>query len=199
MARPREFDYDQVILKITEVFWAKGFKATSLDNITSATGLNKGSLYASFGNKEAIFRVALRRYVGEGPFKKIREEVPHLDSLDVLVRLYAKLISEAGVSKLGRRGCLAFNSGVEVGHQNTKLSQFVVKEVDRLESFFHELIGEAVDESVLPRKLDVKKAAFRAFAAAFAIREMAKFRPDREMLAEIANSALASLGTERRV
>lgn len=199
MGRPREFDYDQVVSKVTDLFWANGFHSTSLDDITAATGLNKGSLYSSFGNKEALFRIALRKYVGDGPFEKLRQNEKRPDPIHLLVLLYRKLISEAQVSKLGKRGCLAFNSSLEFGNQNTKLSRFVLEEVERLESFFHQLIEEAQEAELLPGNLDVRKAAFRAFAAAFTIREMAKFRPDRELLEEVANTALGSLGTERRV
>jgi len=199
MGRPREFNYEQVVTRVSEVFWSKGFQATSLDDITTATGLNKGSLYSSFGNKEALFRLALRKYVGDGPFEGFRAEEISPDPVNALVLLYRKLINESQVTKLGKRGCLAFNSGIEFGNQNTKLSRFVVEEVERIEAFFHDLIAEAIEIGALSKKLDIRKTAFRAFAAAFTIREMAKFRPDRDLLAEIANAALASLGTDRRV
>lgn len=199
MGRPREFDYEHVVSKVTEVFWAKGFQGTSLDDITSVTGLNKGSIYSSFGNKEALFRLALRRYIGDGPFNRFRTDEISPDPVNTLVLLYRKLINESQTAKLGKRGCLAFNSGLEFGNHNTKLSRFVIEEVDRLESFFRELVEEAKATGALPKSLDVRKAAFRAFAAAFTIREIAKFRPERDLLAEIANTTLASLGTERRV
>lgn len=199
MARPREFDYDHVVSKVTDLFWEKGFHSTSLDDIMTTTGLNKGSLYASFGNKETLFRIALKKYIGDGPFEKFRQSDRSPDPIHLLVLLYRKLISETQLSKLGKRGCFAFNSGLEFGNQGTKLSRFVLSEVGRLESFFHQLIEEAQESTFLPKTLDVRKAAFRAFAAAFTIREMAKFRPDRQLLEEIANTALASLGTEQRV
>lgn len=200
MGRPREFDYDAVILKVTKLFWKKGFRATSLSDLTRVTGLNKESLYSSFGNKEAIFRLALGRYIGNGPFEKLAVNGTHqADPIEMLVLLYRKLISDSQMKRLGKRGCLAFNSGLEFSNQSTRLSKFVMKEVDRLESFFRDLLKLARKEKLLPRGLNIRKAAFRAFAAAFTIREMAKFKSDRKLLAEIANSALIYLGTNRRV
>lgn len=199
MGRPREFDYDTVVSKVTEQFWEKGFRATSMDDLTRVTGLNKGSLYSSFGNKEALFRLALRRYIGNGPFEKLGTGGTQVNPIDTLLLLYRKLIGEAQTAKLGKRGCLAFNSGLEFGNQSTRLSKFVLEEVGRLESFFKDLIEQAHKERMLPRGIDCGKAAFRAFAAAFTIREIAKFRPDWELLSEIANSALVSLGTDKRV
>ena len=62
MARPRSFDPDDVLDVAREVFWRKGFQATSLDEITAASGIAKPSLYAAFGDKDALFLRVLDRY-----------------------------------------------------------------------------------------------------------------------------------------
>src|ERR1700760_1325031 len=62
MARPRSFDPDHVLDLARDVFWKNGFQGTSLDDITAATGLTKPSLYAAFGDKNALFLTILERY-----------------------------------------------------------------------------------------------------------------------------------------
>lgn len=62
MARPRSFDPDDVLEIARQVFWQKGFQATSLDEITAASGIAKPSLYAAFGDKHALFLRVLDRY-----------------------------------------------------------------------------------------------------------------------------------------
>lgn len=64
MARPRSFDPDAVLGAALELFWTKGYRATSFDDITRATGINKPSLYAAFGDKPALFARVLARYHG---------------------------------------------------------------------------------------------------------------------------------------
>ena len=61
--RPREFDIDQALDQALQVFWRKGFDGASLPDLTRAMGINRPSLYAAFGNKEALFRKAIDRYV----------------------------------------------------------------------------------------------------------------------------------------
>jgi AcrR family transcriptional regulator len=62
LGRPRAFDKDQALDKALHVFWAKGYEGTSVADLTEAMGINPPSLYAAFGNKEALFRLALQRY-----------------------------------------------------------------------------------------------------------------------------------------
>ena len=65
VGRPRAFDADLALDRALEVFWRKGYEATSLTDLTDAMDINKPSLYAAFGNKEALFRKAVDRYESE--------------------------------------------------------------------------------------------------------------------------------------
>ncbi|MDF3058989.1 MAG: transcriptional regulator [Rariglobus sp.] len=65
VGRPRAFDADRALDRALEVFWRKGYEATSLTDLTEAMDINKPSLYATFGNKEALFRKAVDRYESE--------------------------------------------------------------------------------------------------------------------------------------
>jgi TetR/AcrR family transcriptional regulator, copper-responsive repressor len=60
--RPRSFDREAVLDRAMEVFWAKGFEGTSLNDLTKAMGINPPSLYAAFGDKERLFLEAVERY-----------------------------------------------------------------------------------------------------------------------------------------
>jgi AcrR family transcriptional regulator len=62
IGRPREFDTEKALDLAMELFWRKGYEGTSLADLTSTLGITRPSLYAAFGNKEALFRIVLDRY-----------------------------------------------------------------------------------------------------------------------------------------
>lgn len=84
--RPRAFDPDAALERALQVFWRQGYEGTSLSDLTEAMGLNRPSLYAAFGNKEALFRKALDRYTERfGRF--LREAVNEPTARAVVERL----------------------------------------------------------------------------------------------------------------
>src|SRR3984893_8054267 len=74
MGRSRSFDIDRALDRALRVFWRKGYEGASLSDLTKAMGVNRPSLYAAFGNKEALFKKAIDRYV-EGPGAFVRESL----------------------------------------------------------------------------------------------------------------------------
>src|SRR5437867_6950274 len=70
--RPREFDAEKALDRALKVFWRKGYEGASLPDLTRAMRINRPSLYAAFGNKEALFRKVIERYA-EGPAGYVRE------------------------------------------------------------------------------------------------------------------------------
>ena len=102
--RPRSFDPDKALDRALKVFWKKGYEGASLPDLTRAMGINRPSLYAAFGNKEALFRKAVERYE-QGPAGFAREALELPTARQVVERLLRGGIC-VGTSARGPRGCL---------------------------------------------------------------------------------------------
>ncbi len=113
MARPRLFNEDDVKTALRDVFWEHGYEGASYADIMAATGLQKGSLYASFGNKEQLYQFALANYnanqVTPG-VAMLRDE--SVSGYDRIATLFDFLI-EAAETVQGRWGCLLCNAATD--------------------------------------------------------------------------------------
>jgi AcrR family transcriptional regulator len=86
LGRPRTFNFDIALDRALKVFWKKGYEGTSLSDLTQAMGISRPSLYAAFGNKEALFRKVLLRY-SDGPAAYVREALDEPSARAVVERL----------------------------------------------------------------------------------------------------------------
>ena len=77
MGRPQEFDTADALRSAMHVFWSKGYEGTSLADILQATGLSKSSLYATFGDKRALFETSLDHFVAQ----TIGERIERCDAM----------------------------------------------------------------------------------------------------------------------
>src|SRR5260370_2156964 len=105
---PREFDVDSALERAMDVFWSKGYEATSLDDLCSATGLSRSSLYATFGNKRELLLQTVDRYVEQRTprIEAILERFPNVS--EGIAALLQEFIHQI-VSGAGRRGCFLGN------------------------------------------------------------------------------------------
>lgn len=112
--RPREFDKEQVLDKALHVFWERGYEGTSLSDLTEAMGINRPSLYAAFGNKEELFRLALDRYAEKGPGAVHREALAEPTAKAVVERLL-KSTADGLTDPANPPGCLAVQGALSCG------------------------------------------------------------------------------------
>lgn len=114
--RPRSFDTEAAVERAMSVFWSRGYHGTALPDLLRATKLSRGSLYAAFGGKHALFLRALDRYIADALARIDVELGPHHGSVDGLRAFLAGYVDRtSGVS--GRRGCLLVATAMELaGH-----------------------------------------------------------------------------------
>jgi TetR/AcrR family transcriptional repressor of nem operon len=115
VARPRTFDEHEVVAAARDEFWERGYAATSVDDLTAATGLGKGSLYGAFGDKHTLFLRALDDYISSS-LDEVRASLrnPKFSAYERLVG-HIRLQAKALVADKSRRGCLMAKSAAELG------------------------------------------------------------------------------------
>ncbi|SEL47696.1 TetR/AcrR family transcriptional regulator [Streptacidiphilus jiangxiensis] len=124
MARTKEFDPDDALTRAMELFWERGYEATSMADLVTHLGVAKASLYATFGGKHELFTKALQRYLDltdPGILEQLSQPGPALPPVRALVERYAAASAED--ERL--RGCLVVNSAVELAGRDEEVARRV--------------------------------------------------------------------------
>lgn len=132
MARPRKFDEADVKNALRDVFWQHGYDGASYADIMSATGLNKGSLYASFGDKRALYQHAISDYDSEfvsPAIKMLRDN--SLSPKDRIGAIFTSLV-DAAETREGRWGCLLCNAAIDQAPFDQEVEDTVSASLSRL-------------------------------------------------------------------
>ncbi|WP_431219824.1 TetR/AcrR family transcriptional regulator [Leifsonia xyli] len=145
--RPRGFDTDEALDAAVGVFWRQGYEGTTLDDLTSAMGINRPSLYAAFGNKEETFKQAVARYADV--------EMAYVG--DALAEPTARAVAEhylrsnvLAITAPGKpAGCLSIQGGLAGSAEDQRIVRFLADSRDAGERRLTERFRRAVEEGDL--------------------------------------------------
>lgn len=151
--RPRKFDKELALDTAMKIFMQKGYEATSITDITDALGINRPSVYAAFGNKEALFAQALGRYI-QGPIAYLGEVLSEKTSRDVVRELLMKSVELIVSSAEQPRGCLAVQSSISSELAAAGIQRHIVNGLRQIEINIKNRFDRAIEEGDLPKDTD---------------------------------------------
>ncbi len=193
MPRPREFDVDAALDRAMQVFWAKGYESTSLDDLCEATGLGRSSLYAAFGDKHGLYLRALERYE-EGSAARINEALTRSVPVREAIAAFVGHLIDEIVAGPGRRGCFIGNCAAELARDDREAAARVRRSLQRIEAAFRDALGRAKARGELAPYADVVALARFLTAGIQGLRLVGKATPDRAALRDVAGVMLRCLG-----
>jgi len=164
MARPRKFDEGDVVAAARDEFWSRGYAATSVDDLTSVTGLGKGSLYGAFGDKHGLFLRALDDYIGialDGVRAQLRD--PAYSAYDRLTR-HIRAQAKAVAADTSRRGCMMAKSAAELGAVDDDVERSVERAYAEWHAELVDCIKEAQRDGAIDRKQNPQALATTVLA-----------------------------------
>ena len=192
MARPRAFDEDEVLGAVREQFWDAGYAATSIEDLTRASGLGRGSLYAAYGDKHQLFLRALQDYTDEShnSLRKAFAETPRaVDALRTLLEAPIDDPIDCGT----QRGCLLANSTCELSTADPEVRAHARRAYETTTALISDCVARAQREGDLPADGDPVLLARTLLAAQQGIVFMGRTGMDTATLTATARSLAAQL------
>ncbi|HEV3046763.1 MAG TPA: TetR/AcrR family transcriptional regulator [Solirubrobacteraceae bacterium] len=193
MARPRQFDPEEVLDRSMRAFWESGYHDTSVDDIVAATGVRPGSLYNAFhGGKRELFLESLSRYSElVVPEKMGALERPGASVGEV--RAYFDGLVEDLMSPEGRMGCLMVNTAMELAAEDSEIARVVRGHMGRVEQNTARALRNAKRRGEVSRDVQPNVKATQLMATAMGLMVVGKTNPGREVLETIVGAAFAEL------
>lgn len=191
MARPREFDEDEVLDAAAARFWAHGYGATSVRDLVEATGVTCASLYNAFGDKRALFDLALGRYVARSLDARL-DRCRGLPPRAAIGAFFDDILARS-LDDPERRGCLVVNAALEVAPHDAALCRAISAVLGEIEGFFLDCAraGQAAGE--IATALPAEDLARHLLALLMGLRVLARVRPEADLLQGALRAGLAPL------
>ena len=189
MARPREFDTTEALGKAMDVFWTKGYEATTL---LETMGLSKSSFYDTFGSKHEVFLDSIEHYK-----KTMTAQITGVARLESPARKLIQSLFDRAVSRIteegGQRGCFLNNCAVEVALHDPAAAKLIDGGIGLVEDTFFSLVERGQREGDIVSGKDARALARFLTSSLNGLLVIAKANPDPEGLSDIARLSLATL------
>ena len=191
MAAKRNFDSDEVIERVMNTFWTHGYRGTSLEDLSRATGLRKGSLHNAFGNKENLFLLAIKRYAEQFDFHP-EDALADPDPYRAIER-YLNAVIERMSDPANPQGCLSTYACIEWQDLPPKAAAKVAEELAKQEKLLTEIIQRGQQEGKIQAHKNARSLSRFLVSTTRGMAVMHKVTGNINAVKEIANCALSIL------
>jgi TetR/AcrR family transcriptional repressor of nem operon len=192
MARKKEFDEDELLEKATNLFWRRGYNATSAQDLVDELQINRSSLYNTYSDKKTLFQKALKKYQ-EQQTEAVLDLLNKADDPEKAIKqVFDNLVKESSEDTVAR-GCFMVNTAVEIAGQDQEIGAIVRANNQSVEDALSEIIEKGQKMGQFSTSNTARAYARFLFGNINALRVIARSGGDKSALNDVANIALASL------
>jgi TetR/AcrR family transcriptional repressor of nem operon len=188
MAGVKQFDREEVLERAMAIFWRNGYQATSIQDLVDATGVNRGSIYTTFGDKRRFFLLVLERYA-EQFGKPMMAELNGPDPRQAIEQMFQSIIRRTADSRWPR-GCLFTNTSLECPGAGDDIGRKIAEMLGQQESAIYRVLRRAQIEGSLDAAQDARELARFFVGVAQGLNVVNKAAPDPAMLKDMVSAAM---------
>ena len=192
MPRVEVFDRAQVLEKVKHLFWDKGFNGTSMQDLVDVTGLNRSSLYNSFGNKKALYELVLAQYQEEGNLF-FEEALSQKDNAFEAISLVFNALTTSIIKDIEGKGCFNMNCTTELSRTDIGIRAFLTSRQEHTISVFKNLVEKGQQQGVINKDDSADNYGYYLFSAFQGLRMTGMLTRDQQKLKKIVSNILKTL------
>ena len=191
--RPREYDADKALASAEDTFWKRGYAGTSLDDLAAATGMNRPSLYAAFGDKRSLYLKTLERYR-----EQVRAKFQELLADDPSLRVFLKRFYEAALDIYFAgpkpvRGCYSIGTAATEAAVDPSVRAFLAESIRNTDTFLAGRIRRARDRKEIAAYSDPDALARIATATLHTLAVRSRAGHSRRELSNLADAVIDAI------
>ncbi len=184
----KAYNETEVLERAMRAFWARGYEATSIADLVAATGINRGSIYAAFTNKQTLFMAALRHYDQVHRAEFLDHVGRRHEQRDAIFAAFESAASQTGDEETPG-GCLLVNTALELSPHDPDTRTFVDSSLEEVENFFFDRIEAAQRQGTIPGRRDARATAQALLGLFLGLRVLARSNPQSEAIKTISVEA----------
>ena len=192
MPRNKAFDQDIVLSKAMELYWEKGYHATSIQDIVTHLGISRASLYGTFGDKKRLFDLSLDLYCATNKKGTLQFLESQKNIKEGLKKLFEIAIKDS-INDKKKKGCFVVNSTTELIPGDESVKRALVRNQATFENIFYQFMLSGQERGEITKEKDIKTIASLIYILFSGIKVVAKIEPNQDKLLKSIDMVLSLL------
>jgi TetR/AcrR family transcriptional repressor of nem operon len=192
MARNKDFDEDELLGKAVDLFWDKGYHATSAQDLVDGLGISRSSIYNTYTDKKTLFSKALRQYQGKNTSAVLTLLGNADNPAEAIKQVLYGVIRESEEDKLAK-GCFMVNTAIELSSHDKEIAELVSENNQSVEDALTSVIEKGQHQGQFKTALPARALARFIFSTISGLRVSARSGAGSSVLEDIVRVALSAL------
>ena len=191
MGRKNRFSKEHALNKDMHLFWEKGYDATYISDLIETMGISRSTLYDSFGDKDALFKLVLEQYKNYGSQKRnlLFSDTNTKESLKSFFYQHIEKCYSDDIPK----GCIITNSSLLIGQIDPSIEEILINDFNELEKAFKQVIEEGKKKGEISQEDDTELVAYSLLSLNHSLNLMSMYKKEKKLAYNLVDKAIAEL------
>ncbi|MDR2995778.1 MAG: TetR/AcrR family transcriptional regulator [Bacillus cereus] len=191
MGRKISFNKEHALNKAMHLFWEKGYDATYISDLIETMGISRSTLYDSFGDKDALFKLVLEHYKNYGSRKR-NLLFSGINTKASLKSFFYQHIEKCYSDEIPK-GCMITNSSLLIGQIDPAIEEILINDFNELEKVFKQVIEEGKKKGEISQEVDTELVSYSLLSLNHSLNVMSKYKKEKNLAYHLVDKTIADL------